>query len=542
MSIALRDYQKTLKAAIYSGWSAGHKNILATLPTGGGKTAIFSKIIEETKAPCCAIAHRRELVGQISLALARNGIKHYLIAPDSVRREIIGMHVFETNHSFYDPGAPYAVAGVDTLMRREKELNSWAQTVRLWVIDEAHHLTKKNKWGRAALMFSNAYGLGVTATPGRADGLGLGKGADGIIDVLIPGANMRDLINLNFLTEYKIYAPPSDLNLSQVNITSSGDYSHKPLTAAVRKSHILGDIVKHYLKLARGKLGITFATDVKSATEIAAQYNAAGVAAEMICAKTNSRLRLEILRRFKNRKILQLVNVDLFGEGFDLPAIEVVSMARPTQSYNLYVQQFGRALRPMKNKKYAIIIDHVGNVARHGLPDSPRVWSLNARDKRRKSNTEIPQVKICINCTAVYKRNYNKCPYCNYCPEPIARSDPKFVDGDLVELDTKTLEKMRKAAAEIYKSDIEITKELMQKHCPQIGILAAVKRQHQKQKVQNELRNLIALYGGHNKAAGKSNSEGHRNFYHKYGIDVLTAQALNVKEANILISRLRGDL
>jgi len=528
----LREYQKNLKRRIYESWNAGNRNVIAALPTGAGKTVIFSEIVAEMNTPTCVIAHRRELVGQMSLTLARSGIRHNIIAPGSVRREIIGLHVAEFGRAFFDPRAACAVAGVDTLIRRKIELAGWLPRVQLWVIDEAHHLLKSNKWGKAVSMFPNARGLGVTATPGRTDGAGLGIAAHGVMHALVIGENMRELINAGFLTDYKIFAPPSDLKLDGVNTTASGEYSHTGLVNVVRKSHLVGDVVQHYKRLAAGKLGITFVTDVQTAAETAAKFNAEGVPAEMICATTPDRLRIEILRRFKNREIMQLVNVDLFGEGFDLPALEVVSMARPTQSFGLYAQQFGRALRPMPGKKHALIIDHAGNVLRHGLPDAPRVWSLSPLDKRKSTrDPNIIPVRVCANCTAVYIRYLRECPYCGHYEPPRARSTPEYVDGSLIELDEVTLARMRTDIEAVDFSEETIAAQLRARHCPQIGILAAVKRHREKQRAQRELRAAIALWGGHNRAAGRSDDEGHRIFYFKFGVDVLSAQTLGARAA-----------
>ena len=164
-------------------------------------------------------------------------------------------------------------------------------------------------------------------------------------------------------------------------------------------------MVDHYLRIAKGKLGVTFAVDVEAAGDIATAFKKAGVPAEIVTAKTPDTLRASILRRFRNRELLQLVNVDLFGEGFDLPAIEVVSMARPTQSFSLFAQQFGRALRPMDGKEHAIIIDHVGNVHRHGLPDAPRDWSLDRRERRSSKNVDIViPTRTCPECAGAYER------------------------------------------------------------------------------------------------------------------------------------------
>jgi len=285
-------------------------------------------------------------------------------------------------------------------------------------------------------MFPQARWLFPTATPLRADGKGLGRHADGLVDVMVLAPSMRDIINMGYLTDYRIFAPPSDLDLTQVALSqATGDYNADQLRKAVHKSHITGDVVAHYLKLASGKLGVTFAVDVEAATEIAAAFRAAGVPAEVVSAKTPDALRSQILRRFKAREILQLVNVDLFGEGFDHPPIEVVSFARPTESFALFCQQFGRALRLMLSKRaatvhahltdeqrraaiaasekpVAYIIDHVNNVLRHGLPDARREWSLDRRERRSNGKSDAIPMRVCVNpeCIQPYERIYKCCP------------------------------------------------------------------------------------------------------------------------------------
>ena len=420
----LRPYQIKIMNDIYAAWQSGAQNILAQLATGAGKTVLFSKIISNNLQHSIAIAHRVELVSQISLTLARCGVRHNLLTQNSGRREIIAIHMQELGRSYYDPHARCIVAGVDTLLRLDPK-TSWFNQISLVVQDEGHHPLKDNKWGKAAALFPTARGLYPTATPVRADGRGLGRQADGIMDVLLTGPTMRDLIDMGYLTDYRIFAPPSDLDLTKVPLSAGGDYSPPKLRTAVHKSHITGDVVSHYLRIAPGKLGVTFAVDIEAAAEIAAEFRLWGVPAEVISSKTPDLLRAAIMGRFRRREILQLVNVDLLGEGVDVPAIEVISMARPTQSYSLYSQQFGRSLRPMEGKTHAIIIDHVDNVLRHGLPDSPRLWSLDRRDRRsRCSDPNTIPLRTCLNdsCLAVYERVKRVCPHCGFYSVPVTRS------------------------------------------------------------------------------------------------------------------------
>lgn len=544
MSSHLRPYQAEAKQDIYGAWEQGFVNVLAVLPTGAGKTVLFSDIINSHQGASCAIAHRQELVSQISLALAKDKVRHRIIGPKSVVKLCVNLHMLELGVSYYDPSSPCAVAGVDTLVRRADELEGWLNSVTLCVEDEAHHVLEANKWGTSLKMFPNAKGLGVTATPLRADGKGLGRHVDGLFDTMVEGPGMRDLITMGFLTEYRVFAPPSDFVRPGADaIGATGDFGHVKLKAAVKKSHIVGDVVSHYLRIAPGKLGVTFTDSVDTATEIAAQFNAAGVPAAVVSAKTPDADRIAVLRRFKNRELLQLVNVDLFGEGFDLPAIEVVSMARATESYALFVQQFGRALRLLPGKLFAIIIDHVGNVERHGLPDARREWTLDRREKRGKSKpSDAIPVRACPACTAVYERIYNACPFCGHIMTPASRSGPEQVDGDLIELDLAALAAMRGDIEKVDMHPEAYRHELAKKYTPLVGQLAGVKRHVVNQEAQEALRESIAWWAGYQRAASRADSESYRRFYFKFGTDVLTAQTLKAADAIELAGRINEHL
>ena len=538
----LRPYQSRSRDAVYEAWRRV-PNALLVMPTGAGKTVVLSEIIKDFGGPTCAVAHRQELVVQMSLALARDEVRHRIVGPLSVVKLAMRVHADETGRSWIDPNGKVAVAGVDTLIRRKDALARWRETVGLWVIDEAHHVAKPNKWFSAVEMFPNARGLGVTATPERADGMGLGRHADGVFDEMIVGPSMRRLIEDGYLTEYRIFAPPSDLVLSDVPIGKSGDYSPDRLNRAVMKSHVVGDVVDHYLRLARGRLGVTFATTVEAATAIAHRFVAEGVPAEVVSAKTPDAERIRVLRDFRSRKVTQLVNVDLFGEGFDLPAIEVVSMARPTQSYALYAQQFGRSLRLMEGKTEALVIDHVGNVLRHGLPDAAREWSLDRRERRsRGGNDGAEAVTSCGECAAVYERRFRECPFCGHRSVPSERSGPEHVDGDLCELDAATLARMR---GEIERVDLEprmVAAELAAKGAPLIGQKAHVKRHVERQEAQKALRAALSWWGGVQRNLGRPDSESYRLFYLTYGADVLTVQTYRPKKAYELANRINRDL
>ena len=533
-----RDYQDDLSRGVRTHWGQGARNVLAVLPTGGGKSFVVAREVSDYQGAACVIAHRGELVTQLSTALAREGVRHRVVGPDSLRRSITAVHMEEFNRSFYDPGARVAVASVNTLALMDPK-DPWVRQVGMWVQDECHHVLAENLWGKACKLFPNAFGLGVTATPLRADGKGLGSHADGLFDAMVVGPSMRELIERGYLSEYRVFAPPSDIDLSKVTTTDSGDFSPPKLREARRRSHITGDVVKHYLRIAPGKLGVTFEVDIDSATETAAAYRAAGVTAEVVSSKTPEALRRQILRRFRAREVLQLVNVDLFGEGFDLPAIEVVSMARPTMSYGLFCQQFGRALRPLDGKTHAIIIDHVSNVIRHRLPDAPREWSLDRRERRARSAADdaIP-LRTCLNeeCAQVYERVLPACPFCGFAPVPADRSAPEFVDGDLLELDPAVLAALRGEAQRLRDEPV---------YPPSAGIdvrHAIFKRHSERRVSQSELERTIALWAGWQEHLGRGLNETYRRFYHRFGVDIATAQTLGTREAYALLERVAAEL
>lgn len=535
----LRQYQQDLKAQVIAAWASGARDVLAVMPTGGGKTVLFCSAMIDEPGASVAIAHRGELVSQMSLTLARNGVRHRVVGSKSTQNTCATLHMHELGRIFVDPNSRVGVAGVDTLVRMDRA-DTWLQQVRLAITDEGHHLLRENKWGKAIELFPNARGLAVTATPTRADGKGLGRHADGVIDQMVIGPDMRDLINARYLTDYRIVAPPSDIDLSGVDIAAGGDFSPEKLRTAVHRSHIVGDVVGNYLKFAAGKLGITFAVDIATGEQIAEAYRAAGVPAQMVHGNTPDIVRAGIMRKFRQREVMQLVNVDLFGEGFDVPAVEVVSMARPTMAYGLYAQQFGRALRPLDGKSHALIIDHVRNVERHNLPDAPRTWTLNRRERGTKSApTDAVPLRVCAGetCLQPYPRILVACPYCGNEPAPAERRTPAQVDGDLYYIDADVLRAMR---GEVEKVDGLVR---VPTNAGPIVVKSIMNKHKARQDAQITLRHVMALWGGWQDTQGSASArETQKRFFLCYGVDTLSAQALGASDAFALEVRILADL
>ena len=534
VKMKLRPYQSEMITTINRAWSTGYRNLCLVLPMGSGKTVIVSRIVRDAQVPTVAIAHRQELVEQISLACCSWGVYHGLMAPRSTIRYICHRQMEEAGECFYDPNAPVIVGGVDTFVRRAPE--SWYSKVRLVIEDESHHILRDNKWGKALALFPNARLLGVTATPLRSDGLGLSRETDGLMDHLIVGPSMRDLITQGFLTDYKIYHPDLGVKTAGIKIAKDGDYNRKQLSVAVREAKIHGGIVDHYRRLVDGKRAVVFCASVEEAAETAAEFRAHDIPAAMVCAKTPERTRREQLKRFKTGDTPVLCNVDLFGEGFDVPAIEVVIMARPTASYGLYAQQFGRALRLCDGKTHGIIIDHVGNVVRHGLPDAPRDWTLDRREKRSKKEPDELSLKTCAQCLRVYPRIQAACPYCAATPTKAERESIEAVDGDLIELSPEVLAAMRREVQRVDGPPPEM---------PSLDPAArgAVRRNHaERQQAQATLRSVLEWWLGRARSRGLSQQEAYRLFYAKYGVDVMTAHTLGKRKAYDLSHRMSGYL
>lgn len=554
MSLIMRPYQQDAIDNVYAEWARGKRFVVLVMPTGSGKAACLCEVarIEAERGQRVLItAHRQELITQLSTTLARNGLRHQVIAAATTVKYAVRLHMETVGKCFVDPNARVFVASVQS-MKAENIANLAAFGDKLTIIgDEFHHYTKQSQtWGKVftPLDQAGARGLGLTATPCRADGRGLSRETDGYGDSMVIGPTMRDLITMGYLSDYRIYCPPSDLHLDRVKTSATtGDYVEKELKAEIQSSHIVGDIVGHYLRIAPGKRGITFTVGVDMAEEVAEQYRARGVPAIAVSGRMSDYDRIQALRDLKSGKILQVVNDSVLTEGTDEPTVEVISFARPTQSYGLYCQMFGRGTRisPDTGKDRAIIIDHVGNVMRHGLPDAPREWSLDRRERRSSGKSDAQTIRACLNpvCGAVYERFRDACPYCGTpVPPPAERSRPEFVDGDLFELDPAMLEQMRGAVARVDMTPEAYREQLARQGVPQIGIMANVKRHIERQETIGTLREAMAVWAGYERAAGLSDREIFRKFYIEHGHDWMTAQTLKRDDALGLAERVMGSI
>jgi DNA repair protein RadD len=532
----LRSYQIELKQQIYTAWDNGHKNVLAVMATGAGKTKTFCSIaIDMMKThPTAIMVHRKELVSQISLTLAEEEINHNIIAPRNVIKGIVAAQRRVLNRNYYDYGASVTVISVDTLNARILQHEKWAKGIKFWITDEAAHLLRKNKWGRAVEFFPNAIGLGVTATPQRLDKRGLGRHADGVFDCMVQGPETRWFIENKFLCNYKIAVPAGDFqnHLKKANVDA--DYTREAMAQASSRSHIVGDVVENYVKFANGKQAILFATDIDTGQKMEREFLARGIKAKLLTGVTDDKVRLEALIDYKDKKIQVLLNVDLFDEGLDVPGIECVIMARPTMSMGKYRQMIGRGMRMATGKPFLIIIDHVGNVLTHGLPDSFHKWTLDRIVKRRDKTNFI---RICENvtCNAPFDRILTACPYCGTevsKPKPgegAGRPGLSQVDGDLQLLDPETLREMYESTILEDPADVA---HRVGRVAGQPAAIRAERNQVERINTQRDLTEKIAQWAGYAKVQGYTDRQIHKKFYLEIGKSI--TEALNEPRTEML--------
>jgi superfamily II DNA or RNA helicase len=375
--------------------------------TGAGKTICFAAITSsasERGRRVLILVHRRELIAQASQKLRIADVEHGIIAA-----------------GFPASQQPVQVASVQTIARRLSTID-WQPD--LIIIDEAHHATS-NQWQATLQHWPSAYRLGVTATPCRLDGRGLRSA----FDHLVLGPSMAELITAGYLTSARIYAPPVLADLSGIR-TRAGDYANDQAAAAMDRPTVTGDAIAHYQRLATGQQAIAFCCNIAHAESVCAAFMAAGIRAVLLLGTTINRD--QVVADFGAGLVQILVTVDVVSEGFDVPAASVAILLRPTKSLGLYLQQVGRVLRPAPGKQAALILDHVGNVTRHGFPDDHRDWTLDDGIKRT-AGTAAPSVRTCPECYAAFKPQ-PICPVCGAQCAPITNRKIRQLAGELKEL------------------------------------------------------------------------------------------------------------
>ena len=404
--------------SVYDKYRAGYNHVLLQAATGSGKSAMASSLIKRSMGNgnlIWFVVPRRELIKQMSETFNDFDISHGVIASDYD----------------YDPMASVYIVSLGTITRRLDRITRWPSRV---IYDEVHF--GKDGLGNVigATQVCGARTLGLSATPNRSDGSGLGKW----FETMVCGPSIRWLIENRRLSRYRAFAP-DHIDLSKIGKVA-GDYNQGQLAQKMEQDRVLiGNSVKHYKKHAMGKLGITFAVGVKHSQLLAQAYRDAGIPAAHMDGDTPDDERKRIAIAFARREILQLCNSDLLTFGYDISSasgikgvvIECMTDCKPTMSLPLQMQKWGRVLRYSDDPH--LIFDHANNTDTHGLPDEDREWMLEDKPKaKRGSGERTIEVQSCPACYFVHKPALS-CPSCGHVYEVKAR-EIEEVDGELQEV------------------------------------------------------------------------------------------------------------
>ncbi len=380
MGEVLRDYQREMLDRINEAWSRV-RSVMVQMPMGTGKTVILASIIP-THHPVLIVAHRRELIEQIKETIDAFGID----------REKDGVYV----------------ESIQTLARRSghTEISEITENTDikpgLVIVDEAHHAVAKSyrwMWER----WPEAKFLGLTATPCRLSG----EGFTDLFDTMLQAESIQGFIDKGWLSDFEyVSVTPDNYIVSRIAGLKKrgvdGDYQTKEMATVMDVPESIAHLYESYVQFAKGKKGIVYAINQEHARHIAAYYQEKGVRCAVIDSKTPEEERKRLVARYKDKAIDQteratvqieratvqttpappnlggevdvLVNVDIFGEGFDVPEVEFIQLARPTLSLSKYLQQVGRGMRISKGKEAVTILDQVGLYQTFGLPTEERDW------------------------------------------------------------------------------------------------------------------------------------------------------------------------
>ena len=416
-----RRYQLIAIADLRWALGQGRRSALLVMPTGSGKTVVFVEIARSAtlkSKSTLILVHRRELIKQASSKLTAAGVEHGIIAAGFTPSE----HKVQ-------------IASVQTLVRR---LTTTDFNPDLIIIDEAHHAVA-GSWEKITDHFHHARRIGVTATPSRLDGRGLGSH----FEALVLGPSVEQLVNGGFLSPHKVFAPPMLADLSQVK-TRAGDYANDQLSQAMDRPTITGSACDCYRRFADGLPAIAFCCSVKHASSVCESFKAAGYRAKLVTGNMPMDERDDAISGLADGRTQVLCSVDVVSEGTDVPAVSAAILLRPTQSESLYLQQVGRILRP-QNGKIAIVLDHVGSTRKHGFVDDRRDWSLDSKPKRQRKDEPAPSVRQCPKCFAAFKPQ-PECPCCGHIFKEKTR-ELAHKDGELQEMRREETRERKKAQA-----------------------------------------------------------------------------------------------
>ncbi|MBC2732809.1 MAG: DEAD/DEAH box helicase [Desulfobacteraceae bacterium] len=420
-AIQLRDYQLDIVKRARRSVYFGRRRLLIVLPTGGGKTIVAVKICAgaiEKGNTVLFLVHRRELAYQARERFEAFGLGHE-----------VGLIMAGEKSNL---GRPIQIATIQTYIRRialdDPQFNVWFHRASVVVVDEAHHAIAPSYTSVLDLYMDKAVVLGLTATPCRSDGRGLGE----LYEEIVQGAGIVELTREGYLVPMVYYAPHRP-ELQKIKIVA-GDYDKKQLGAVMDRPKLVGDIFENWARIAPERQTIVFATNVKHSRNIQEVFKRRSVAVEHLDAHTPKDERAATLGRLRRGETQVITNVGILTEGFDYPGASCIVIARPTKSWGLYLQMAGRGLRTYPGKTDCILIDHSGCIANHGFIDDPVAWTLNGKKQAWNKSDRSKADKIiltCEMCCAAFTG-----PRCPICGTEVRQYSKKIaaIQADLVKV------------------------------------------------------------------------------------------------------------
>lgn len=392
-----------------------NKRVLSVLPTGGGKTVIFCHWGRDAGIKglnVLALSHRQELLAQCSRSFSRLQIDHNIIGPSELLKDLK-----------YNSQSNILISTIQSITNK---LDKIAKP-DLIICDESHHVVS-SQWQKLFDKYSDAYVIGVTATPIRLDGKGLGN----VFQKMVIGPSVSSLIKDGYLVPSKAWTTKETIDLSNVS-KQAGDYNLSELDSVIQlqKKKLVGNCITQYNQHTKGKKLVAFTHSVKMAHELAFDFRQSGIKVAPLDGKMSDKDRLEVIRLLTIGEIDGITSCNIVSEGFDCPSLEVAILARPTDSLSLYLQQVGRVLRPEQDKEFGYIIDPSGNFRKFGPPELERKWSLEGIENNGKPSKIDNPILVCENCLS-YIKPCKTCPICGFTRKFKEREIFKE-DGELVE-------------------------------------------------------------------------------------------------------------
>lgn len=429
--ITLRGYQEVAVNGVRVEYSKKKRRVLLVMPTGAGKTVVFSYITRATALKgknVLILAHRRELLTQCGDKLKQNEVEFGYLNPAF------------TAHL-------YRQVQVGTMQTVVKRMHAMKFTPDLIIVDECHRSMGKTYQDILA-HYPDPRVLGVTATPVRGDGKPLGE----YFESMVVGPTVKELIAMGALVKPRTFGPKLDIDLSGVGMSrqedGSYDFNRKQVEEVIDRPGITGDAIERYDTICPGLPAVAFCVSIKHAKHIAQQFKAAGYIFEPVYGdmpdrdikdadgNVIERGRNDILDDLRNGRIHGITSVDIATEGLDIPSLQVAIMLRPTTSEGLYLQMAGRVLRPWPGKNVAYILDHAGCTKMHKFVTSDRHWTLDVPEKmkrKRKSDDKTVKTVQCTRCYMYYEAEEKACPSCGHVEKPSVADIPIAKKGLIVE-------------------------------------------------------------------------------------------------------------